>query len=295
MVRVVSPAVPGTLYVVATPIGNLGDLSSRARDTLASVTRVAAEDTRHTAQLLKGMGLATPLFALHEHNERVQSATVINMLKSGDSIALVSDAGTPLIADPGYVLVRAAREAGIRVVPVPGACAAVTALSIAGLATDRFCFEGFLPARSAARRARLDALKTEERTLVLYEAPHRIGETLADLAAVLGDREATVARELTKLHETLYHGKLGELASVATRDADLNRGEIVVVVAGAEPQPALAEPALARLLIALLAELPVARAVDVAVAATGERRNAIYKLALKLRDDAGRESDDPLA
>lgn len=285
----------GTLYVVATPIGNLGDLSARARATLAQVSLVAAEDTRHTAQLLRSLGLDTRLTSLHEHNEQGRVAALLAVLDAGDSVALVSDAGTPLVADPGYALVAAAQSAGHRVVPIPGPCAAVAALSVAGLPTDRFCFEGFLPAKSVARRARLQLLAGEERTLVFYEAPHRVRESLADLAQVMGARRATIGRELTKLHETLYHGTLVDLAESAGADPDIERGELVLVVAGAVAAAPEEHPGMARLLAALLAELPVSRAVDVAVAATGARRNVVYKAALAMRDDSapgrGRESD----
>ncbi len=216
---------PGTLFVVATPIGNLGDLTVRARETLAGADLIAAEDTRHTGQLLAQLGIRTPLLALHEHNEGARAGELVGRLRDGARIALVSDAGTPLISDPGYRLVAAAAEAGIAVVPVPGACAAVAALSVAGLATDRFVFEGFLPARAAARRARLAALAAETRTLVFYEAPHRVGETLADLAAAFGaSRRAVLGRELTKLHESVYRGAVGDLATRADGDPNMARG-----------------------------------------------------------------------
>lgn len=276
-------SVPGLLYVVATPIGNLGDLSGRAKEVLATVSRIAAEDTRHTGQLLRSLGIDKPLVSLHDHNERARSEALIAQVSAGESLALVSDAGTPLVADPGYALVRTAQEAGVRVVPIPGACAAVAALSVAGLATDRFCFEGFLPAKSAARRARLDELQGEERTLVFYEAPHRIVEVLGDLLQVFGPRRATVARELTKLHETVYAGTLATLAARAQQDADMKRGEIVVVVEGGKRAAAAISTDLRRLLGALLSELPTSRAVDLAVAATGERRNAVYRLALEMK------------
>ena len=282
--------VSGILYIVATPIGNLADISARARDTLGAVSRIAAEDTRHTAQLLRALGLEKPLLSLHEHNERERTAALIGDLLNGDSLALVSDAGTPLVADPGFALVRAAQEAGIRVVPIPGACAAIAALSVAGLATDRFCFEGFLPAKSVARRARLDGLKGEQRTLVFYEAPHRIAETLADLLAVFGNRRVAVARELTKLHETVYHGDLAALAAQAEVDPDLRRGEIVVVVDGAAEASDDGAAELERLLRALLADLPVSRAVDIAVEISGARRNVAYRTALRL--DTARSGGD---
>jgi 16S rRNA (cytidine1402-2'-O)-methyltransferase len=282
---------PGTLFVVATPIGNRADLTERARETLAGVDLVAAEDTRHTGQLLAQLGIATPLVALHEHNEAVRTTELVARLKEGARIALVSDAGTPLISDPGFRLVAAAGAAGLPVVPVPGACAAVAALSVAGLPTDRFVFEGFLPARAAARRARLAALVAERRTLVFYEAPHRIAETLADLAAAFGAaRPAVLARELTKLHETVYRGALGELVARAGADANVARGEAVLVVAGA-PEAGEAEAAdparLDRLLAALLAGVPLSQAVDLAAEATGERRNRVYERALALRREPG--------
>ena len=215
----------GVLYVVATPIGNVGDLSPRARETLAGVDLIAAEDTRHTGQLLRRIGIDRPLQSLHEHNEHERVAGIVQRLRDGARIALVTDAGTPLVSDPGFLLVRAARAHGIAVVPVPGPCAAIAALSVAGIATDRFVFEGFLPARRSERRERLAALATEARTLVFYEAPHRVHALLADLADCFGaDREAAIARELTKAHETHYSGTLGELVSRLAGDEDLARG-----------------------------------------------------------------------
>lgn len=280
----------GTLYVVATPIGNLGDVTARARDTLGAVDVVAAEDTRHSGRLLSSLGLERPLLSLHEHNEAARADEIVSKLRAGQSVALVSDAGTPLVSDPGFRVVAAARAAGLRVVPIPGACAAIAALSVAGLPTDRFCFEGFLPAKAGPRRARLQLLSRETRTLVFYEAPHRIAETLADLASAFGaDRNAVLGRELTKLHETVYADALGRLAERAQTDADMNRGEAVLVVAGApeptEEQEAAGTIDVRALLGALLAELPVSRAVDVVVKATGQRRNRIYSLALELRGD----------
>lgn len=281
-------ATGGVLYVVATPIGNRGDLSPRAREVLAAADVVAAEDTRHTGQLLRSLGIERPLVALHEHNEAARTDELVARVARGESVALVSDAGTPLVSDPGFLLVRAARRAGLRVSPVPGPCAAVAALAVAGLPTDRFCFEGFLPARTAARRERLAQLAAEARTLVFHEAPQRIEACLADLAAVLGaDREATLARELTKLHETLYHGTLGELAAVAARDPEVARGEIVVVVAGAAHASAAADEVaeVDRVLAILAAELPASQAADLAAAITGARRNDCYRRALALRRD----------
>ena len=272
---------PGRLYVVATPIGNLGDLSSRVRSTLETCALIAAEDTRHTGALLKHLGVTTPLLSLHDHNEAQRTPELISRLRAGASIALVSDAGTPAISDPGFELVRAAAAAGIDVVAVPGPCAAVAALSIAAQPTDRFCFEGFLPARGSARRARLESLKLEPRTLVFYESPHRVAETLEDCAATFGtERAATAAREITKLHETTYRGSLGELAG----------GEIVLVVAGAPAQPAVAEGgadghggALDRVLSVLLAELPLKQAARLAAQIVQVRDNETYKRALLLK------------
>jgi 16S rRNA (cytidine1402-2'-O)-methyltransferase len=273
----------GTLYVVATPIGNLGDLSARARDTLQNCSLIAAEDTRHTGVLLKHFGIQTPQLSLHDNNERMRTVEIISHLSAGKSVALVSDAGTPAISDPGFELVRAAAAAGIDVVAVPGPCAAIAALSIGAQPTDRFCFEGFLPARGAARRQRLESLAEEPRTLVFYEAPHRVRETLEDCAKVFGDsRPATVVREATKLHETTYRGSLQELSSAASKDADFSRGEIVLLIGGA-PQVKL-ETDLDRVLRVLLAELPLKQAARLAAELSGVRDNEAYKRALQLKD-----------
>ena len=284
----------GRLYVVATPIGNLGDLSVRAREILQSVSLIAAEDTRHTGVLLKHFGIQTPQVSLHDHNERHRSGGIIERLRQGDSVALVSDAGTPAINDPGFDLVRTAAAAGCEIVAVPGPCAAIAALSIGGLPTDRFCFEGFLPARGAARRKRLQSLAAEVRTLVLYEAPHRAREALEDCAAVFGaERNAAVAREITKLHETTYRGSLRELLERAGSDADFGRGEIVILIAGAPQAPADEEGgadghggALDRVLKILLAELPLRQAAHLAAQITEARGNEAYKRALQLKGGA---------
>lgn len=272
----------GVLYVVATPIGNMGDISARAREILAEVGAVAAEDTRHSGHLLRELGLERPLVSLHEHNERARAVELIARLRAGESIALVCDAGTPLVSDPGYQLVRAAIDAGIVVTPLPGPCAAIAALSAAGLPSDRFCFEGFLPARAAARRRRLTELAAETRTLVLYEAPHRLADCLEDLATACGEsRGACVARELTKRFETFYRGSLGELALRAKDDPDMRRGEAVVLVEGAAEQ----DPAEARLdetLAVLLRYLPPSSAAAAAAGLTGVRRADAYARALKL-------------
>jgi 16S rRNA (cytidine1402-2'-O)-methyltransferase len=275
----------GRLYVVATPIGNLGDLSARARDILQTCSLIAAEDTRHTGTLLKHFGIQTPQLSLHDHNERQRAPELIRRLREGAQIALVSDAGTPGISDPGFELVRAVAAEGFEIIAVPGPCAAIAALSIGGLPTERFCFEGFLPARGAARRKRLQSLEPELRTLVLYEAPHRLREMLEDCAEVFGgERQATVAREITKLHESTYRGSLRELLTRATTDADFGRGEIVLVLAGAPQQePAALEGGLDRVLKILLAELPLKQAARLAAQITESRDNEAYKRALQLK------------
>jgi len=275
----------GMLYVVATPLGHLGDMTPRAITVLQGVDVIAAEDTRHSAPLLRHFDIATPTIALHEHNEREQSGRLVARLRAGEAVALISDAGTPLLSDPGYHLVRAAHEAGVRVVPVPGASAAITALSVSGLPTDRFTFEGFLPAKTAARRARLAELQADPRTLIFYEAPHRIAAALDDMAEIFGvAREAVLARELTKIYETVRAAPLGELAAWVRADTDQQKGEIVVLVRGAEARPSDELGAEAqRVLRLLLAELPLKQAVALAAGISGERRNRLYELAVSLQ------------
>lgn len=267
----------GTLHVVATPIGNLGDLSPRALETLKRVDAICAEDTRHTRQLLAHFGLERPLLALHEHNEGDAAAPLVARLLAGDSLALVSDAGTPLVSDPGFRLVRAARAAGVRVSPVPGPSALVAALSAAGLPSDRFVFEGFLPAKAKARREHLQALAAEPRTMIFYESSHRIEETLADMAMAFGDdRPAVVARELTKLFETVLNGGLAGLARRVREDANQRKGEFVVLVQGA-PEAADAKVAEGRRLYARLCEhLPPSTAAKLAADLSGAPRKALY-------------------
>lgn len=280
---------PGTLYVVATPIGNLDDIGARALRVLREVKLIAAEDTRHSARLLQHFGIATPLVACHEHNEREQGSRLVQRLLGGDDLALISDAGTPLISDPGYHLVRNARAAGVRVVPVPGACALIAALSASGLPSDRFVFEGFLPARSTARRQRLQALCEEPRTLLFYEAPHRLLECLADLRELFGgERPAVLARELSKTFETIKGAPLGELHDWVAADANQQRGECVLLVEGwqaPDGEAALSAEAL-RVLDLLLAELPLKRAAALAAEITGVRKNLLYQEALQRQKGA---------
>jgi 16S rRNA (cytidine1402-2'-O)-methyltransferase len=276
----------GTLFVVATPIGNLQDLGPRAAAVLRDAGVLLAEDTRHTQQLLNACAIRRApgsVESLHEHNERDRAASLVERLKGGATMALVSDAGTPLLSDPGAVLVREAAQAGISIVAVPGPCAAVAALSIAAMPAERFAFEGFLPAKPAARRRAIEALAAETRTLVFYEAPHRLAECLADLAAGFGAaREAAVAREISKRYETVHRGTLATLAGRAATDADMTRGEIVIVVHGAAPRDdAAAGLAVAEnVLRVLLEELPVSQAAKLAARITGRGRNELYELAL---------------
>ncbi|MBS0211550.1 MAG: 16S rRNA (cytidine(1402)-2'-O)-methyltransferase [Proteobacteria bacterium] len=278
----------GTLHVVATPIGNLDDLSPRAVATLRAAAAICCEDTRHSRPLLARHGIDKPLVALHEHNEDAIAARLVERLLAGEDLALVSDAGTPLVSDPGYRLVRAAREAGVRVSPVPGACAAIAALSVAGLPSDRFCFEGFLPAKPAARRARLAELATEPRTLVFYESAHRIEEMLADARMAFGDaRRAALARELTKLFETVLDGDLAMLHERACNDADQRRGEFVVIVAGVGDAAAARLAEGRRLYARLVEHLPPSQAAKLAAELSGAPRKALY-----VSEDRGLKTED---
>lgn len=270
---------PGRLHVVATPIGNLGDMSPRALQTLRDADLIAAEDTRHTQQLLAHFGLRAPLFALHEHNEAAQCAQLLARLQAGQQLALVSDAGTPLVSDPGFRLVCAAREAGLEVSPVPGPCAAIAALSVAGLPCDRFVFEGFLPHKGAARRERLQELACEPRTLIFYESSHRILACLQDAADVFGpQRRAVLARELTKRFETLLDGALEVLLQRLQTDPDQTRGEFVLLVAGAPQDAAGAALALGQRAFALLRQqLPPSQAARLAAELSGVPRKRLYQ------------------
>lgn len=273
-----SSVLPGCLWVVATPIGHRDDLSARAIETLRTVDVIAAEDTRHSRPLLVHHNIDTPMIALHDHNERDAVDAIVRRMAAGDSVALVSDAGTPLISDPGFRLVRAARAAGIRCIPIPGACAAIAALSVAGLPSDRFVFEGFLPAKASARRSRLQELAGEGRTLIFYESSHRVAESLDDMRDVFGgDRDAVLARELTKMFETVLGEPLAELAAKVRADRDQQRGEHVILVAGRgeEVDARLAEGQ--RIFAILRDELPPAKAAKMAAAISGAPRKALYE------------------
>jgi 16S rRNA (cytidine1402-2'-O)-methyltransferase len=272
----------GLLYVVATPIGNLQDLSPRAQAVLATVQQVAAEDTRHSRPLLQHFGISTPLLALHEHNERQATEQLLHRLQQGDNVALISDAGTPLVSDPGARLIQAAHQAGIKVVPIPGPSALITALSGAGFSAERFVFEGFLPPKTAARQRRLSALVQEERTLVFYEAPHRVLDSLADMAMIFGEtRPAVLAKELTKIYETLYAATLQDLQNWLSAKPERQKGEFVLVVAGCPPPLSDAlDPAATRVLRLLCRELPHKQAVKLAAEITGLPKNQLYTQAL---------------
>ena len=274
----------GRLDVIATPIGNLADLSARARQSLSEADLIAAEDTRHTLTLLHAIGVSRPLLSLHAHNESQRVPQVLAQLEAGSVVALVSDAGTPLLSDPGFELVQEAASAGFEVRSIPGPSAITAALAVAGVPTGRFCFEGFLPARSRERRETLRELANEPRTLIFFEAPHRIAAALADLAAAFGaDRRAVVARELTKMHETIYRGTLAELAAQAAADANFRRGEITLVICGAAPTALSVDPQLLRRTVAvLLKELSPGKAAALAAQLTGAKRSEAYAFAITL-------------
>jgi 16S rRNA (cytidine1402-2'-O)-methyltransferase len=274
----------GTLFVVATPIGNREDLSPRARQTLADVDLIAAEDTRHTGRLLSHFSIKTPQFALHDHNEEQVVDKLISDILEGKSVALVSDAGTPLISDPGYRLVATAHSRGIRVVPVAGPSAVTVALSAAGLPTDRYCFEGFLPAKRKARKDRLAVLRSETRTIVLYESVHRIRACLADLVDEFGEsRNSFLGRELTKMHEQCVQATLGELLRQLDDGAIVAKGEFVIVVTGNDDEPTSSLD-IDRLLLELANRLPGKEAAKIAAKVTGSKRNDLYDRILQLKD-----------
>ncbi len=278
----------GKLFLVATPIGNLEDLTPRARRTLDESDLVLCEDTRVARRLFGASGPRARLRSLHEHNEQDRAAAVMEALAAGEQVALISDAGTPLISDPGYRVVSTAAEQGYTIVPVPGACAAVAALCAAGLPTDRFAFEGFLPAKAAARRSRLETLAAESRTLIFYESARRLAESLADCASVFGgDRPAVVAREMTKVHEEFVRGSLDEVSAVFAARGSAPKGEVVLLVGGAAPAPA-GDDAIRAVLGPLLKELPKSQAVRLAARICDADRRYVYRLAL-----AGDEAGDP--
>ncbi len=285
-------AAKGRIDVVATPIGNLADLSPRARDALAHADVVAAEDTRHSGGLLRSLGLQKPMLSLHEHNERDRIDELLARLAQGQVIALISDAGTPLVSDPGYALVAAALAAGFDVQAIPGPSAVLAALAASGLPTDRFCFEGFLPTKAGARLERCRELATEPRTLVLFEAPHRIADTLADLATACGpERRAAVAREITKAHETIYRGTLAQLLDICGKDSNFARGEITLVLHGAPQADTTPDGAFVRRALNVLrGELSTSRAAAVVAQLTGLRKSDVYALAVA---QGGTEDEGP--
>lgn len=277
----------GVLYVVSTPIGNLDDITIRGINQLKNVDAIACEDKRRSVALLRHLGIEKPLLSYHEHSGDYEVAQILSRLQQGQSLALISDAGTPLIADPGYKLLQVLLEHGVRVVPVPGVSASISALSVSGLPTDRFRFEGFLPAKSEARRKRLAALSTETNTLIFYESPHRIQECLTDFCEIIGgERRACLAREMTKFYETFLRGTLSELEQRVSEDGDQRKGEFVLLVEGlpvSESNEQAMEEARAMLSV-MLEELPVKQASALVAKMTGAKKNAVYQLALSLRD-----------
>ncbi|WKV48713.1 16S rRNA (cytidine(1402)-2'-O)-methyltransferase [Dickeya fangzhongdai] len=274
-----------TLYIVPTPIGNLADITQRALAVLQQVDLIAAEDTRHTGLLLQHFAINARLFALHDHNEQQKAEQLLARLQQGMSIALVSDAGTPLINDPGYHLVRRCREAGVRVVPLPGPCAAITALSAAGLPSDRFCYEGFLPAKTKARKDTLRDLLEEPRTLIFYESTHRLLDSLQDMVEVWGpERYVVLARELTKTWESLYGAPVAELLAWVQEDENRRKGEMVLIVEGYQPDEEALSAAALRTLQLLRAELPLKKAAALTAEIHGVKKNALYRYGLEQED-----------
>jgi len=275
---------PGTLYIVATPIGNLGDITARAIETLRTVDKIAAEDTRLSHRLLKHLSIEKPMISLHEHNEREKSLSLLAEIHKGVSIALISDAGTPLVNDPGYHLVRSAHQEGIRVVPIPGPCSLIAALSASGLPMDHFIFEGFLSSKSTSRRKYLECLAKETRTLIFFEAPHRVLDTLKDMVQSFGEkREVTLARELTKTFETIRQGVLSDLVNWVESDLMQQRGEFVLIVAGMEEASKTSlTPEAEQVLKILVSELSIKQAASLASKITGINKRLLYDFALKL-------------
>ena len=273
----------GILYIVATPIGNLGDITQRALDTFAQVDLIAAEDTRHSGLLLSHYGIKKPFFALHDHNEQQKAVVLVDKLSKGENIALISDAGTPLISDPGFHLVRHCRQVGIRVVPVVGACAAIGALSCSGIASDRFCFEGFLPAKTKSRCDKLETLREEPRTLIFYESTHRILDTLADMQKIWGsDRYIVMARELTKTWETIHGDILGSLIEWLNEDSNRTKGEIVLIVEGKHvTEEESFSPQAVKLFQLLTNEMPMKKAASIVAETFSYKKNALYQFGLE--------------
>ncbi|MDD7545918.1 16S rRNA (cytidine(1402)-2'-O)-methyltransferase [Actinobacillus porcinus] len=273
----------GILYIVATPIGNLQDISQRALDTFAQVDLIAAEDTRHSGLLLNHYGIKKPFFALHDHNEQQKADLLVEKLQQGTNIALISDAGTPLISDPGFHLVRKCRQAGLKVVPLPGACAAITALCASGIASDRFCFEGFLPAKSKARKDKLQNIAEEDRTLIFYESTHRILDTLKDIETVLGaDRYMVLAREITKTWETISGDTVSNLRQWLAEDPNRTKGEMVLIIEGktkAEDDDSF-NPQAIKALTLIANELPLKKAAAIVAELYGYKKNALYQFGL---------------
>ena len=273
------------LFVVATPIGHLDDMTYRAINVLESVSLIAAEDTRQSAPLLKHYNITTPLTAVHDHNEDHKINSMIEKLQNGENIALISDAGTPLISDPGFRLVRAAQQAGIRVTPIPGACAAIAALSSVGLPSDRFLFVGFLPSKASQRQGQLEQLKDHSETLIIYEAPHRIVDCLSDIQAIFGaDRRIGFAREITKTFETIVQKPVGELLEWVKADHHQQKGEMVLVIAGNPNEVDLEQQKVDQLLTRLLQDLSIKMASQLAADLTGLKKKALYQRALELQD-----------
>lgn len=275
----------GMLYIVATPIGNLSDMSERAKKTLSEVNLVLAEDTRHSMRLMQHLAINTAMQSCHEHNEMQRIDSVLALLTEGKHIALISDAGTPLISDPGYQLVRAVQDAGFQVIPIPGASSIIAALSVSGLPTDRFVFEGFLPAKQQARQKKLHTMLAEARTIIFLESSHRIVACLNDIQQVFGEqREMVLARELTKQFETIKRGYIGEITQFVEADSNQQKGEFVLMLAG-EPEQSAEEGEVYQTLRILLEQLPVKQASEIASKLTGKKKNDLYKMALKLQQE----------
>ncbi len=274
----------GSLYIVATPIGNLDDFSKRAEQTLRDVDYIAAEDTRHTRRLLNHFGIEAKLFSIHDHNEKDKADYVASLLEDGKNVALVSDAGTPLISDPGYHVVHSLREKGHKVMPIPGACAVISALCASGLPTDQFFFAGFVPAKSKARCDLFESWKTQDGTVIFYESTHRIYDSIADVQKVYGDdAELVLAREITKTFETFLSGTAAEILAMFDEDANQMRGEFVVMLSFIQEQGDESEIEAKRILAILLEDLPVKQAAAMAAKLTGEKKNALYKIALEMQ------------